>query len=117
MKRHHFDRHASVIIKSIATGNPDDEFSSDDVAMILRVSTQWLDQARMKGFGPPYDKRGHHDVSYRRGKLIEYLRKRQEAFDTTPRLVAPSPTWPAKRVTKVAPAPVKSRSRKATAVG
>jgi hypothetical protein len=49
MQRHHFDRHARTIIKSISAGDPNDAFSSDDVALIMRVSLQWVTLARTKG--------------------------------------------------------------------
>ena len=96
MQRHHFDRHARTIIKSISAGDPNDAFSSDDVALIMRVSLQWVTLARTKGYGPPYEQNGRL-ILYRRGKLIKYLRERQEFFEAIPALIAPPPTWPAKK--------------------
>lgn len=103
-QRHHFDRHAHAIIKSLAGGDPNDAFSCEDLGLILRVSTAWLSLARASKYGPKFEEH-NGEYFYRRGKLINYLKQRQEVFEATPTalVIAPRPTWPAAKKPKQPP--------------
>jgi hypothetical protein len=74
-KFHHLDRRATTIIASGA-GDDDDLLSSSEVAHWFGVSVEWLNQGRMKGYGPKFTKMSERVIRYRRGDCREYLRAR-----------------------------------------
>jgi hypothetical protein len=62
-----------------ATGNDDDLLTTWEVAGWLRVSTQWLDIGRIKGYGPPYQRLSPSLIRYRRGGVRGWLAEREHA--------------------------------------
>ena len=78
-QRHHLDRHADKLAASIITGSPDDLLSTPGAAALLRVSTQFLEIARSKNYGPKFIRLGPRCIRYRRDDLLAWLRDRTHA--------------------------------------
>jgi hypothetical protein len=74
-KSHHLDRRAPAIAMAGA-GNNDDLLTGQEVADWFGVSVEWLNQGRMKGYGPSYVKISNRLIRYRRGTCREYLQQR-----------------------------------------
>jgi hypothetical protein len=75
-RRHHLDRFAQSIVQDFASGDPDDLFDPDFVALKLRVSKAWLELARARGYGPRFIRLGPRMPRYRRADLLSYLQAR-----------------------------------------
>jgi predicted DNA-binding transcriptional regulator AlpA len=71
----HIDKRADAIV-AVDDGRSDEMMSTIEVAAWLGMSTQWLEGARHRGFGPKYMNLGPRMVRYRRGDIIEWLRTR-----------------------------------------
>ncbi|HYU12570.1 MAG TPA: helix-turn-helix domain-containing protein [Stellaceae bacterium] len=77
-QRHHLDRRAADIAEQSA-GNADDLLSSSEVAEWLGVSTQWVEIARHRGFGPRWVRLSPRRVRYLRADVLAWLRERSHA--------------------------------------
>ena len=73
-KSHHLDRVADLIIAT--PGDDDDLLSTQALADYLRVSTQWCEIARHRGYGPPYIRIGLKTIRYQRGEVRKWLTER-----------------------------------------
>jgi predicted DNA-binding transcriptional regulator AlpA len=77
----HIDRRAGKILAEFAATDPDELLSTDQVAELLGVSSQWVTIGRSKGYGPPYIVIGPRRIRYRRSSLAAFLNER--AFQNT----------------------------------
>jgi predicted DNA-binding transcriptional regulator AlpA len=84
----HIDKRADAIVEGDA-GRDDEMMSTLQVAAWLGMSTQWLEGARFRGFGPKYMNLGPRMVRYRRGDIIEWLRTR--THQSTSEYATPTP--------------------------
>jgi hypothetical protein len=75
---HHLDNRAADLILAGA-GNPDDLLTTQEVAAWFRLSMQWLEIGRCKGWGPPFIKLSPRMVRYKRSVVLTYLEKRMHA--------------------------------------
>ena len=73
-KSFHLDKRAA----SIAAASPDDDdlLSTNETALWLGVSIQWLEIGRNKGYGPPFERLGPKTIRYRRDKVRAWLDER-----------------------------------------
>ena len=86
-KRLRLDRRADQILADeplpgIGHNNPppDDELlTTEQVAAWLRVTVQWLEFGRVRGYGPQYTRLGPRAVRYTRGQVRAFLRERVHA--------------------------------------
>jgi predicted DNA-binding transcriptional regulator AlpA len=85
----HIDKRADAIVDNTDVGRADEMLSTVEVAAWLGMSTQWLEGARFRGFGPKYMNLGPRMVRYRRGDIIEWLRKR--THQSTSEYAIPTP--------------------------
>ena len=74
-RAHHFDKHADQLAKEIR-GSDDQLLDTPQTAALMKVSHQFLEIGRHRGFGPPFMKLGRRLVRYRRGDVKEYLKAR-----------------------------------------
>jgi hypothetical protein len=70
------DKTAEVVVARAPDGDDDALLDTASTAVWLGVSTQWLELARCKGYGPRYVKVTARLVRYRKGDLLGYLRSR-----------------------------------------
>jgi hypothetical protein len=77
--RHHLDRRADEIVEAAADKAADDLLTTPAVADWLKVSTQWLEIGRSKGWGPPFIRLSTRRVRYRRADVLAWLKKRSHA--------------------------------------
>ena len=77
-RRHHLDRHAGAIMEA-ANGDQDDLLTTPALAALFRVSKQWLEIGRHKGYGPKFIRLAPQVVRYRRGDVKAWLLERQHA--------------------------------------
>jgi predicted DNA-binding transcriptional regulator AlpA len=70
----HLDKRATDLIKQIDDG--DDLLTSKQVCGMLKVSDQWIEQARFKGSGPLFILLGPRLIRYRRSDVRAWLRSR-----------------------------------------
>jgi hypothetical protein len=76
-RRHHIDRRAENIIADSDDGDAaDDLLSTGAVADWLCVSTQFLEIARSKNYGPRFVRIGPRTIMYRRGDVLAWLKQR-----------------------------------------
>lgn len=75
-KRHHVDRRAEQLVASLITDANDEALSTPDAAHVLGCSTQWLEIARTKNYGPKFTRLSPRMVRYMRSDLIAWLRER-----------------------------------------
>ena len=63
-------------MKSLLPRQPtaDDLLKTAEVAVWIGRSSGWLDQGRMRGYGPPFVRIGRN-VFYRRGDVQEWIRE------------------------------------------
>jgi predicted DNA-binding transcriptional regulator AlpA len=76
--RHHLDRRAGQLAEQGA-GDADDLLATDEVAAWLGVSTQFLEIARHRGYGPKFIRLSPRRTRYLRADVIEWLRQRTHA--------------------------------------
>ncbi len=74
-RRHHLDRRAAAIAEA-AQGAPDDLLSTRAVAEWLRVSIQFLEIGRHRGYGPKFVRIGPARIRYRRAEILAWLEER-----------------------------------------
>ena len=71
----HIDKQADAVLEA-DSGRDDEMLSTIEVAAWLGMSTQWLEGARHRGFGPKYMNLGPRMIRYRRGDVVAWLRSR-----------------------------------------
>lgn len=74
-KMHQLDRRADEIAARSA-GDANDLLSTRETAAWLRVSTQFLEIGRSKGYGPPFRRLAPQVICYRRGDVLAWLDER-----------------------------------------
>jgi hypothetical protein len=76
-RRHHIDRRAEKIIGDFNEADAaDDLLTTGAVADWLCVSTQFLEIARSKNYGPRFVRIGPRTIMYRRGDILAWLKQR-----------------------------------------
>jgi predicted DNA-binding transcriptional regulator AlpA len=71
----HIDKRARVILAT-NVGSDDDLLTTPAMAAWLGVSVQWLEIARHKGYGPPFERLGPRIIRYSRAKGKAWLDER-----------------------------------------
>jgi hypothetical protein len=67
-------------IDKFNTANDDEEFSPESLAVILDVSTSWLQKKRCEGGGIPFAKVHYRKIIYKKADVLAYIeRKRIES--------------------------------------
>jgi hypothetical protein len=74
-KTFHIDKRADSILATTA-GDDDDLLSTPEMAAWLGCSTQWLEIARNKGYGPPFERLSPRMIRYRVGAVRKWLDER-----------------------------------------
>jgi hypothetical protein len=77
-KRHHLDRFASDLIRNLADRDPDELLDTRTLAQLIHLSTQWLEIARCKGYGPKFVRLNKRVVRYRVRDALDWLGARSE---------------------------------------
>jgi predicted DNA-binding transcriptional regulator AlpA len=80
-QRHHLDRRIDQVLAAApvtlpVTLNDDTLLTTQQVAALLGVSTQWLDAGRKQGYGPDWIKLGPRTTRYMYGKVTRWLKQR-----------------------------------------
>jgi hypothetical protein len=75
--RHHLDRRAIALIEEATLRTDDELMATPNVALWLRVSPEWLEIGRCKGWGPPFIKLSPRRVRYRVGDVKKWLAERR----------------------------------------
>jgi hypothetical protein len=73
--RHHLDRRAAQILAALKAIDRD-QWTTRQVSELFAISEEWLQVARIKGFGPPCTKVRPRLVLYPRNGLIKWLKQR-----------------------------------------
>ena len=66
-------------IAEAGQGNPDDLLSTPELASWFKMSKEWFELARMKGYGPHYIKVTPKRIRYRRDDVLAWLKSRTVA--------------------------------------
>jgi predicted DNA-binding transcriptional regulator AlpA len=74
-KRLHIDKRAEMLVAT-TIGGDDELLNTRETAKWLGISEQWLEIARVRGNGPPYEKIAPRIVRYRVGKVKAWLDER-----------------------------------------
>ena len=77
-KNHHIDKRAHLV--AAEPGGDDELLTTNELAMWFRVSTQWLEIGRHKGYGPKFQKISTRCIRYRRGDVLQWLKTRTHAI-------------------------------------
>jgi hypothetical protein len=72
----HLDKRAEMILIVLGAGADDLLLSTKELAMLMGVSVEWLENGRIAGYGPEYTKIGPHMIKYQLGKARKFLRQR-----------------------------------------
>ena len=75
-RRHHLDRRAAEIADKGRQLDPNELLTTKEMAAWLKVSPQWLEIGRSKGYGPPFERIGPRCIRYRPGLTIKWLDER-----------------------------------------
>jgi hypothetical protein len=76
--RHHLDRRAGQLLTTIKTTTKADRLlTTQQVADLLGVSSQWLEVGRVKNYGPPYERLGPRLIRYPPDGLVKWLKQRR----------------------------------------
>ena len=81
-QRHHLDRRADRIAdQGESKGNANDLLTAAEVAEMLEITEQWVNQCRIKNHGPRFIETPSKAtvIRYRRGDVIKWLRERARA--------------------------------------
>jgi hypothetical protein len=76
-KSHHLDKRADLITAS--PGNDEEMIDTRELANWLRVSIQWLEIGRMRGYGPAFIKIAPRCIRYRKDAVRTWLEERAHA--------------------------------------
>ena len=74
-KSRHIDKRAAEIVEH-ATGDLGELLTTKEVSAWLKLSPQWFEIARHRGYGPPYVKLTVNRVLYRRSEVLKWLDER-----------------------------------------
>ena len=77
--KHHIDKRAPDLIGANTGGDDDELLSTGEVAAWLKVSTQFLEIGRHKGYGPRFIRLSARRVRYRRDDVRAWLLARAHA--------------------------------------
>lgn len=77
-KYHHLDARAEQLAEAGA-GAGDEFISTKELAAWVRMSPQWVELGRTKGYGPRFVRIGPKRVRYRRSDVLEWLASRTYA--------------------------------------
>lgn len=77
--RHHLDRRASELLEAAADESADDLLTTPAVADWLKVSPQWLEIGRSRGWGPRFIRLSTRRIRYRRDDVRAWLKERTHA--------------------------------------
>jgi hypothetical protein len=84
-RTHHIDRRAAQIVAARDDSDDDDDLlSTGEVATWLGLSTQWLEIARSKSYGPRHVRLSPRKIMYQRGVVLAWLRGRTRGGTTEP---------------------------------
>jgi predicted DNA-binding transcriptional regulator AlpA len=86
----HLDCRAATLAEQ-GEGAPDDLLSQRQLAQWFGICTSWLENARSKGFGPPFIRLSGSRVRYRRESVIEWLKTREQTRTGEKPICAPDP--------------------------
>lgn len=75
-KTHHLDRRAGDIVAANSGSEGDVLLTTREAADFLRVSQQWLEIGRHRGYGPPYQRVGPRLIFYNRRPMLDWLNTR-----------------------------------------
>ena len=78
-KKHHIDKRAPDLIGHDAEVDEDELLSTGEVAAWLKVSTQFLEIGRLKGYGPKFIRLSARRIRYRRDDVRAWLLARAHA--------------------------------------
>lgn len=103
--RHHLDRRADHLAREgAAAGDTDDLLDTRTVAAWLGVSTQFLEIARHRGYGPRFVRLSTRRTRYKRSDVLDWLRERTHAATAEYRRDRPpTPPLRTQRFTRRAP--------------
>lgn len=73
--RHHLDKRAADLAAAGA-GDADDLLTTSKTAEWLKVSVQWLEIGRHKGYGPPFKRLSPSQIRYKRADVLGWLEER-----------------------------------------
>ncbi len=76
-QRHHLDRRAGDLIIEAKDEDGDELLATSEVAEWIGISTQWLEIARSRGFGPKFVRLSARRVRYMRSSVLDWLRERE----------------------------------------
>ena len=76
-QKFHLDRRADKIAASIEAGDDDALLTTRQLADWFDVSTQWVEQGRIRKYGPPFVRIAARSVRYRRGDVLKWLKARR----------------------------------------
>jgi predicted DNA-binding transcriptional regulator AlpA len=72
----HLDKRAAAIAATVDADNADELLTTPATAAWLGVSTAWLENARHRGYGPPYERLGPRTIRYLRSRVRYWLDER-----------------------------------------
>lgn len=75
-QNHHLDKRAAKIAESIPVNAPDTLLCTKQAAALMGLSPSWLNQARSKGYGPPFVRLSPRKIVYRLGDIRLWLNDR-----------------------------------------
>lgn len=64
-------------IDKFNAANDDEEFSPESLAVILDVSTSWLQKKRCEGGGIPFAKVHYRKIIYKKADVLAYIERRR----------------------------------------
>jgi hypothetical protein len=76
-RRHHLDRRAGQLLTTIKTTTKADMLTTQQLADLLGVSSQWLEVGRVKNYGPPYERLGPRLIRYTQNGVVKWLKQRR----------------------------------------
>jgi hypothetical protein len=76
--RHHLDKRVADLI-AVWSGEPDQLLTTKELAAWFRVSVQWLEIGRHKGYGPLFVRPKPRMIRYLRSDVLAWLASRTYA--------------------------------------
>ncbi|MCV7485080.1 helix-turn-helix domain-containing protein [Acinetobacter baumannii] len=64
-------------IEKFNAANDDEEFSPESLAVILDVSTSWLQKKRCEGGGIPFAKVHYRKIIYKKADVLAYIERKR----------------------------------------
>jgi predicted DNA-binding transcriptional regulator AlpA len=75
-QRLHLDKRAAALAAVVTDDNADELLTTPATAAWLGVSTAWLENARHRGYGPPFERLGPRTIRYLRSRVLYWLNER-----------------------------------------